>query len=167
MRVTEPAGPSRRSVVRAGAWSVPAIAAAIATPAAAASGPDLTHVISVTGAMIITPTPATPDNFLLDFNAGVTTFDASNIFSTPAGDTACVDSLPCTPNGWILQWQAESTGTVPINIAFTSSATVSSVTVNNAEWGFDSSCSILVRAISVSGYPLVDYVIHFVVSDGG
>ena len=164
--MTEPAGPSRRAIIRAGAWSVPALAAAVAAPAAAASGPDLTHVISVTGAMLITPPPATPDNFVLHYNDGPTTFDASSIFSTPAGDTACVNSLPCTENGWVLRWEATSTGTVPAIPAFiTPHPTVSSITVENDAWVYESNVTITVTAISLTGYPSVSYSISFVVSD--
>lgn len=163
--MTDPAGPTRRSVIRAGAWSVPVLAVGAAAPGAAATGPDLSHVISITGAMIITPTPATPTNFLLDFNAGATTFDASQIFSTPAGDTPWVNGQPGSANGWTLSWLATSTADVPDDPAFTSGSSVTSVTSPNADWGYDSDCTISVTANSISGYPSVTYHLQFFVTD--
>lgn len=115
--------------------------------------------------MLISPIPATPDNFFLNYNAGSTMFNASEIFSTPAGDEPEVDGLPGTENGWILRWEATSTGSIPAHPAFVSNATVSSVTVSNADWGFDSTCVIRVTAISITGYPSVSYEIRFFVSD--
>jgi|GEM_PF-2995083 len=153
-------GVSRRSLLRAAAWSSPAVALATAAPARAASYDRRLRII---GPWRITPYPGSLDYFSLDFNGGSTTFDVSGVFGSD--DPADVWS----PNGGFqLYWQANSSSNlIPPHPAFIGGMNTDSVTVDNTGWGFGSSCSIRVMAIPLDDRPLIDTWIHFFVGDGG
>ena len=152
-------GVSRRSLLRNAAWAAPVVALATAAPARAASHDRRLRII---GPWSITPYPGSLDGFLLDFNTPSTTFDVSGVFGSD--DPADVWS----PNGgFVLVWEATSSVTVPPDPAFLAGRNVSSVTIPNWAWGYNSQCSIKVTAIPYDARAPVSSTISFFVTDTG
>ncbi len=111
-----------------------------------------------------------PDNGSLDYNqATPTTWDASQMFDSPDPGICSALNGGCEESTYAVthQWSATSTGTVPQDPAFINNANVTSVTIVNNAWGFDSVSSITVTLNPSDGRPLLNYTVHFVVTDAG
>ena len=97
--------PSRRQVVRAGAWTVPAVAVATAAPAFAASGANLS-----TSSGTITRAGGNPQPITINLtiiNSGTATTDSLTLTLTVAGLQSAT-----TPSGWTQVSLNTTTGVV-------------------------------------------------------
>ena len=158
--------PRRRSLLRAAVWSVPAIAAAAAAPAQAAS---LDRTLRIVGDWTITPWPGVVGDraqFSLGFANASTVFSAHGLFGSD--DPADVwDPTGTGTTGFVLHWAAASSAFVAVftDPALTANTNAEFVTVDNTEWGYGSSCSLVVTAIPHDGRPSVSSRVDFLVGD--